>query len=505
MNGKPSIFIRTWVMFVVMIMIAVAAITVIVFLIKRSDDSNHAENALLHIEEKAVHISALEWQAIAQTSNEGSLDPELVAEVESENNEIDAQFAELGDLQADSPWLSDIQVLYDQYLAAVRQEMSLLGEARLDEVRSLDEQQVDQGYLSLEAAIEGASEDLAYSSHLSILGAYVGTVFTGIATSLIIGLIFWRFDLQRSKVAAGEVERKALSVSEKYFRSMVENSSDVVMILSDKGAIQYISDSAKRVLLYKPDDMAGNTFFDFVLPEDSEIVEEFLEKCVKNTGTSVSIEYRFRFGDRSWGYLESTGNSRIDDPTIGGIVVNSRNITNRKQAEEALRSMSLTDDLTGLYNHRGFKTLAKQQLLNAHRVASPTQLLFIDLDDMKLINDIHGHIAGDRALVDLARVFRNTFRESDILGRVGGDEFAILVSDTSVPKVNLLVERLHKNLEELNVERKSCKDPLLYISLGIADCKPTETCILDELLARADALMYEQKRGKNPGRATGGV
>ncbi len=485
------------------ILVALSAVAIINFLILRADRSRQTEFVMLQIEEKAIHISAMEWQAIDQTAVEGSLDPELVEEIESKSSDIDTLFARLGELQAESPWPAQVRELSDQFVASVRQEMVLLGEARIDEARSLDEQLVDPAYLTLETAVDSANDDFKNVTHVTLLSAYIGTVFTGIGGVLIIGILFWGYNRQRSRAAASEAEKQTISYSEKYFRSMVENSSDVVIILSRTGEIEYVSDSARQVMSYKPEDLVGSCLLDHVLPQDIDTVSEFIEGCVKNAGKSQSIEFRFRYGDRGWGYLEATGNNRLDDPTIAGIVINSRDISIRKQAEEALRSMTLTDDLTGLSNLRGFKTLSEQQLLSAHRAALPTQLLFIDLDDMKSINDIHGHNAGDRALVDLARAFRTTFRESDILGRIGGDEFAVLAMDTSGLKVRSLVKRLNGNLEQLNVERKRKDDPPLFISLGIAECMPDDDCTVDELLARADALMYEQKRAKNGGRALG--
>lgn len=164
----------------------------------------------------------------------------------------------------------------------------------------------------------------------------------------------------------------------------------------------------------------------------------------------------------------------------------------RYRMQAALRSLSLIDDLTRLYNRRGFITLAEQHIKLANRTNNGLLLVFADLDDMKLINDTCGHQQGDRALVDTAEILKVTFRESDIIARMGGDEFAIVAVEANPDSTALLVKRLHQQLDLYN----SRPDALykLSISLGIVHYEPGQSCSLDELLSQADTLMYEEKR-----------
>lgn len=166
----------------------------------------------------------------------------------------------------------------------------------------------------------------------------------------------------------------------------------------------------------------------------------------------------------------------------------------RKHMIEELRSLYLQDDLTGLYNRRGFITLSLQQLKMASRLKGDIFLLFFDLDNLKSINDTLGHREGDSALIDVANILQKTFRRSDIIGRIGGDEFAVLVMETSQPSTDKLVNRFQENLEACNSKRNS--RPKLSLSMGLARYDPKRTGSIDELLTRADRLMYEQKRKK---------
>ena len=159
-----------------------------------------------------------------------------------------------------------------------------------------------------------------------------------------------------------------------------------------------------------------------------------------------------------------------------------------------LRTMSHIDELTGLYNRRGFFLLGKQQIRIANRTKRGMLLLFADLDGMKRINDTLGHHEGNLALIDTADTFKETFREADIIARIGGDEFAIIALETGKESVEILTARLRENFAARSA--KGDRRYPLSISLGVARYDPECPCSIDELLARADISMYEQKQNK---------
>ena len=169
-------------------------------------------------------------------------------------------------------------------------------------------------------------------------------------------------------------------------------------------------------------------------------------------------------------------------------------ITERKRAEKALKGLSFKDELTGLYNRRGFFILAEQALKTVQRLGSEMMLIFGDLDNLKGINDTLGHKEGDQALVDTSQILKETFRESDIIARIGGDEFLILAIDATDETREVLMERLHSYLDEYN--RPEGRSYTLSLSTGIAFYDPKKPLSLDELIAQADTLMYKEKRNK---------
>ncbi len=159
---------------------------------------------------------------------------------------------------------------------------------------------------------------------------------------------------------------------------------------------------------------------------------------------------------------------------------------------QELRNQALVDELTGLYNRRGFMFLAQQQLKLANRKQMGMLLLFADFNNLKWINDTLGHHKGDLALIETANILKETFREPDIIARIGGDEFVVLATEDRREIAEILITRLQENLDTHNA--RGTRGYKLSLSMGIARYDPECPCSIDELLDRADSLMYAQKR-----------
>ncbi len=166
----------------------------------------------------------------------------------------------------------------------------------------------------------------------------------------------------------------------------------------------------------------------------------------------------------------------------------------RHRLASALRSLSLIDDLTGLYNRRGFFDLGEQHLKLARRSGRSVLLVYLDVDRMKTINDTLGHQVGDRALLRVAELLRDTFRQSDIIARIGGDEFAVLALEAVEENEADLLARLEAKAMELN--QRSREPYRLSLSAGTARFDGEGRTRLEDLLAGADAAMYREKRGR---------
>lgn len=184
---------------------------------------------------------------------------------------------------------------------------------------------------------------------------------------------------------------------------------------------------------------------------------------------------------------------------IIGTLSSGEDITERKRLEEALKEMAITDELTGLYNRRGFLILSQQQLKLAVRSKTGIILFFIDLDNMKWINDNLGHKAGDMALIKTAQTLKENFRESDIIGRLGGDEFAVLAVEAEHRFAEDITARIRKSLKDLNSQEQHLFK--LSLSIGYSRFDPKNPKSLDQLIEEADQAMYEEKIKKKQGRS----
>lgn len=165
-----------------------------------------------------------------------------------------------------------------------------------------------------------------------------------------------------------------------------------------------------------------------------------------------------------------------------------------EEANSRLRSLSLTDALTGLNNRRGFLILAAGLLKFARRAGHPLCLLYIDMDCLKQTNDTFGHAEGDLALTHFVRILTETFRDSDVIGRMGGDEFVVLTIDAAEKDIASIQARLQSNVNEYNLQ--SVRGYTLSFSLGVVQVDLNSAFTIETLLSQADAIMYEQKRLK---------
>lgn len=290
----------------------------------------------------------------------------------------------------------------------------------------------------------------------------------------------------------------ALRASEEKYRMVADFTYDWEYWRGTDGNYVYVSPSCERFTGYRPEDFFADSELILKLthPDDRQLVEEHFHSISEAMREVSHIDFRIisRAGVERWISHVCQSVYREDGTWLGRRGSN-RDITKRKLLEDKLRSMTLCDELTGLYNRRGFNTLGEQQLKIASRIGRKVSLFFTDLDGMKMINDLYGHHEGDLALRDTALVLRRAFRDSDIVARIGGDEFVLLALETDENTSHALMRRLSERLDEFNT--KTDRPYRLSMSVGVSRFDPDNPRSLDELMAEADSLMYTHKQGKH--------
>jgi diguanylate cyclase (GGDEF)-like protein/PAS domain S-box-containing protein len=284
-----------------------------------------------------------------------------------------------------------------------------------------------------------------------------------------------------------DAERALLESEEKY-RSLVESTQDSIYLVDKNYAYLYMNKKHARRMGFSGREYVGRAYKEFHTPEETAAFVGDVSK-VFETGQSMQLEHRSRRDDRY--FLLTLSPVKGGDGKPVAVTIVSKDITGLKCMEEKLRTLSITDELTGLYNRRGFFTMADHILKVAKRQQKGAYMLYADLDKLKIINDTWGHKEGDLALIDTASILRSTYRESDVIARIGGDEFAVLPAGTAGDNTENIVGRLTKNIENHNATKK--RNYRLSMSCGISCFNPKDPCSLDELLAQGDKMMYRQK------------
>ena len=287
---------------------------------------------------------------------------------------------------------------------------------------------------------------------------------------------------------------KSLRESEREFRLLIDNAPDAIFIQVGS-CFTYLNQKAVQFFGAKSaDDLLGRPILERYHPDHRGALQERLLLLNEERKPVPTMEQKYLKLDGSVIDVEASA-VPITFENCDGSLSFAHDITDRKRMEEEIREMSFRDQMTELYNRRGFITLAGQQLRTANRTQKPMLLTFIDCDGLKWINDTFGHEEGDRALIDTAHVLRQTFREADIVARLGGDEFAVLSIAPVDGNPEELLKRLARSIHAFNAT--GARPYTLSMSWGTVVYDPHAPLSLDALMSEADELMYAQKKEKS--------
>jgi diguanylate cyclase (GGDEF)-like protein/PAS domain S-box-containing protein len=443
---------------------------------------------------------------------------------------IEAQLARLvasGDMLRISLWTRDGRILYstDGELQGRRLDVTsevarAFGGESFGELRSLGlatNPSLPEQYLEIFAPVRGSSD-------ANPIGVFEVTIDAGpieqrvdntrrdvflitLGAGATLLALLWlgfrgasrRLRVQNRSLSTLNEQLNAMTIdlrqSEARFRSLVQNSSDVVAVIGRDGRVTYQSDALRRVLGHEPDSRVGREFGADVHPDDHAWFEELVAGLKETTG-ALSAAFRLRHADGSWRWVDAIGLNLLADRAVRGIVLNFRDVTERKRLEDQLQHQAFHDPLTGLANRALFADRVTHALARGGRHPDERlAVLFVDLDDFKVVNDSLGHAAGDELLTAVAERVRACLRLQDTAARLGGDEFGILVEETDATGAGRVAERVLSALRQPFAldQRQVFAEASIGIALGAGRHDGQDGRSAEELLRNADAAMYTAK------------
>ncbi len=431
-----------------------------------------------------------------------SADPSLLGGYEASVENLEAQadqhlrlFSSLGARGRST----EVQQKLFSYTHWVDLEMGLLKAGNKDGARQTRSDRLSPAHDALCDAILDANREYNVAATSANGTADVGTVAVLLVSALVLFVTASSFDRARRAGLRLAGEQQALRQSEQHFRAMICHASDVIAIVNLEGEIRYVSAAARHLWGYAPEELEKMSLFALIHPSEVTHCRAFVAQAGSSSGDSpqdsLRAEVRVRYADGSWHVSDLILANLLSEPGIEGILLTCRDIGERKAFEEQLAHQAFHDTLTNLPNRALFMERLQAALTRAKRYKSTVGVIFLNLDNFKVVNDSLGHEAGDHLLVTVAERLSASVRAGDTVARFGGDEFTIVFE--CLAEENHIVPLAERIVHTLRVPLTiGGREVFTTGSLGIAssdgDCSPTD------LLRDADTAMYEAKaKGKS--------
>jgi diguanylate cyclase (GGDEF)-like protein/PAS domain S-box-containing protein len=390
----------------------------------------------------------------------------------------------ISDLAVQEPDDADqVRPLFEQYAADLRSEADLIGTGQVDAAIAVRQ----SGSLASGAALHERLTSLRESANAQRVAAKrkvkVMLIVPTALGSVFVCTVFIVYDQRRKRAYS------LLATQETRFRSLIQQSTDVVVVADIHGAITYATPAAEHAFGQSAAQLRNAELADFVLPEDRGALTDLILATIARDGQPARGEVRFMLSNRAPRTMEVTAVNLIENEAVQGIVITAHDITERKMLFESLRHQAHHDSLTGLPNRLVLEDRLDTAIRQAEMTGVPTSVLFIDLNDFKMVNDRDGHAMGDELLVAAADRLRETLRIDDTVARIGGDEFVVLLDGTDREYAVRVAERLVEALSELPVRNRML---VQGASIGITVIRDSELSA-DIVLKHADSAMYAVK------------
>ena len=471
--SRRRVRLPTWAFACVILALATFAGFGVAALRDRADDARHERFVLERLRALTNEQSSLELEAVVAPGARSRLVPVIRAKrIALEHT--------LAQLEHDTALRLEATLAAHQN--ALLQELQLLSSGRVQAALQVAQRKVDPGLERLLADIDELSATNSSEASAASLDAKVGVGFLlALAAVLFVGL-FRAF--QRTRHSLEGAEERALRESEHWFRSLVQNASELIVVVDADTTVRYVTDSITPLLGYRPRDVLGRKLVELAHPSDAA----HLRKVAASEPGGHAFECRLWKRGGALVFMEWVQGVR---PGAPGCILTGRDVSERRQLEQELRHQAFHDSLTGLANRALFEDRLAHALAGLPRSGSGLTVLFVDLDDFKTVNDSLGHSAGDELLRAVGERLHHNLRGTDTVARLGGDEFGVLLEDA--PTFTAAAETARRLLAALGppflIEGRQLN---VSASIGIALSDPYSETM--QLMRNADLAMYEAKR-----------
>jgi diguanylate cyclase (GGDEF)-like protein/PAS domain S-box-containing protein len=350
--------------------------------------------------------------------------------------------------------------------------------------------------LAVSSAVTIALGELTYQAGL-LHGYLPQPEAHGVSMLIALGMLTTSWVLGHA-TAQRERAEQMLRAGEERLGALLRDGSEVITVCEATGEVTYISPAVAQVMGYFPNDIAGRRLREYVHPDDLLAATELHERTLASDGSKeYAAELRFRHADGEWHWHEVITRNMLGHPGVHGVIGHHRDITERKAVQDRIAHAASHDSLTGLTNGPTLTRDLERALALGTRYQHPVGMLFLDLDGFKLVNDTYGHDVGDRLLITIADIVRRTVRDTDTVGRLGGDEFGVVLSrvgnaDEAMAVARRIIDGIARNSSVAGLRLDvGCSVGVALAYPGGSDAK--------SLLRHADAAMYRSKRRSRNG------
>ena len=487
--GIASFSTRRWrgaVTLLVSLAVAGAAAYGIVSIQDHSEKARESQFVLASLSAEKYHVLYLQEEATLQ----GHLSAETERELRSTLSAGQSKVAEVEKLDGHGDH-SHLNAAYTAFRRGVESQIGALRGGDMDEAHRIEQALIYPAFEDLEDAVAVDLVEHGHEAERADEIADKGSIVAlGLAALLISGVasLHRRAGRRTLRLAA---EQGALHVSEQRFRSLVQHSSDMITVVDAHLVPIYNTPSVEAVLGYSdPELSAAASSAALVHPDDEPGVRARLQELVgEHHGHSALLAYRIMHRDGSWRHVETVATNLLGEPTIAGLVLNSRDVTDRAALEGQLTHRALHDPLTDLANRALFADRAEHALARAGRHSNHTAMALLDLDNFKAVNDSLGHAAGDELLLIVAARLEQCVRPGDTVARLGGDEFAVLLEETVEVESLGAADRMLEALRQPVVV--AGRPIVINASIGVASSRDASDATT--LMRNADLAMYAAK------------